>query len=109
MELSYGPRISGLAVDGRELQAGVFNEHEVRAAAGLTMVLGAAAFVYAYSRRSTCRSRSSRPSSSSSSWSGSRFGIQYSPVRFVARWMTSASRPSGLRPSRSASPGRSAS
>jgi hypothetical protein len=30
------------------VKAGVFNEHEVRAAAGLTLALGAVAFVYAY-------------------------------------------------------------
>jgi hypothetical protein len=48
MELSIGQRISGLSADGRELHAAVFNENEVRAAAGLTMVLGAVAFSYAY-------------------------------------------------------------
>jgi hypothetical protein len=46
--LTFGQRISGLAVDGRELQAAVFNENEVRAAAGLTLVIGAAAFSSAY-------------------------------------------------------------
>ena len=44
---SYGQRIEGLSVDGREVHAGVFNENEVRAAAGLTMVIGAVAFVLA--------------------------------------------------------------
>jgi hypothetical protein len=48
MQLSFGQRISGLAADGTELRAAVFNENEVRAAAGLTMVLGAVAFGYAY-------------------------------------------------------------
>ena len=48
MELSFGQRISGLAPDGTELRAAVFNENEVRAAAGLTMVIGAVAFNYAY-------------------------------------------------------------
>ena len=48
MELSFGQRISGLSADGRELHAAVFNENEVRAAAGLTMVLGAVAFSFAY-------------------------------------------------------------
>lgn len=48
MELSFGQRISGLTADGTELHAAVFNETEVRAAAGLTMVLGAVAFGYAY-------------------------------------------------------------
>ena len=47
MELSYGQRISGLTVDGAELQAAVFDEKQVRAAAGLTMALGAVAFGYA--------------------------------------------------------------
>ena len=48
MALTFGQRISGLASDGTELHAPVFDEHEVRAAAGLTMVLGAVAFAYAY-------------------------------------------------------------
>jgi hypothetical protein len=48
MQLTFGDRISGLASDGRELHAAVFNENEVRAAAGLTMVMGAVAFAYAY-------------------------------------------------------------
>ncbi len=34
-------------VDGRELHAAVVNEHQARAAAGITMALGAVAFVYA--------------------------------------------------------------
>ena len=45
---TFGEVISGLTLDGRELHAAVFDEHEVRAAAGLTMVLGAAAFAPAY-------------------------------------------------------------
>jgi hypothetical protein len=48
MGLSFGQRISGLAADGTEVHAAVFDENEVRAAAGLTMVLGAVAFGYAY-------------------------------------------------------------
>jgi Domain of unknown function (DUF4395) len=44
---TYGQVIDGLTHDGRELRAGVFNEHQVRVAAGLTMLLGAVAFVYA--------------------------------------------------------------
>jgi hypothetical protein len=36
------------AADGRELHAAVVDENEVRAAAGLTMVIGAVAFSYAY-------------------------------------------------------------
>ena len=48
MELGLGQRISGLAADGRELHAPVVDENEVRAAAGLTMAIGAVAFGYAY-------------------------------------------------------------
>ena len=33
----YGQRIAGLTVDGKSLQAGVVNENEVRAAAGVTL------------------------------------------------------------------------
>jgi hypothetical protein len=36
-----------IVVDGRELRAAVVNENEARVAAGLTMALGAVAFVYA--------------------------------------------------------------
>lgn len=44
---SFGDVICGLAVDGRPVRAAVFDEHQVRAAAGLTLVLGAVAFAYA--------------------------------------------------------------
>jgi hypothetical protein len=46
--LSFEQRISGLAPDGTELRAAVFDENEVRAAAGLTLVIGAVAFSYAH-------------------------------------------------------------
>jgi hypothetical protein len=48
MSATYGETVVGLAVDGRPILAGVYNEHQVRAAAGVTLVLGALAFVYAY-------------------------------------------------------------
>lgn len=44
---TYGKRVDGLVIDGLPVRAGVFDEREVRAAAGLTLVLGAVAFVYA--------------------------------------------------------------
>jgi len=43
-----GEMIAGLTADGRPVHAAVVNEHEVRAAAGLTLVIGAAAFSQAY-------------------------------------------------------------
>ena len=48
MALDVGQRISGLAPDGTELRAAVFDENAVRAAAGLTLVVGAVAFSFAY-------------------------------------------------------------
>jgi uncharacterized protein DUF4395 len=48
MRFAFGERIAGLTVDGTELHAAVFDENQVRAAAGLTMVLGAVAFGSAY-------------------------------------------------------------
>jgi hypothetical protein len=48
MESRSADRFSGPTVHGRELLAPVVNEREVRAAAGLTMAIGAVAFGYAY-------------------------------------------------------------
>jgi hypothetical protein len=45
---TFGETIEGLLIAGRPLRAGVFDERQVRAAAGLTLVLGGVAFVYAY-------------------------------------------------------------
>ena len=47
MNLTFGETINGLVIAGKPVTAGVFDEREVRAAAGLTLVLGAVAFVYA--------------------------------------------------------------
>ena len=96
-----------LVVDGRVLRAAVVNENQARVAAGLTLALGAVAFDYA------------------------NFDKLFWPIRtvstfffvdFLIRWASSAvpralspagspvaSRRSGCRPSRSGSPGRSAS
>jgi hypothetical protein len=48
MRLAFGDRLSGLTADGRALHAAVFDENAVRAAAGLTMTIGAVAFAFAY-------------------------------------------------------------
>ena len=84
----YGQRVPGLAVDGKELQAGVFNENEVRASAGLTLVIGAVAFCYAYFTHNYI------PLQAVASFFFVEFmirvtaGIQYSPTGIVARAMT---------------------
>jgi hypothetical protein len=48
MYRTYGETIEGLTRAGRPVRAGVFDEREVRAAAGLTLMLGAGAFALAY-------------------------------------------------------------
>ncbi len=48
MTRAAGQSISAVTADGRVLHAPVYDENEVRAAAGLTMVAGAVAFAYAY-------------------------------------------------------------
>jgi Domain of unknown function (DUF4395) len=83
--LGFGQRIPGLMVDGRELRGAVFNEHEVRAAAGITMVVGAVAFSFAYFRHQYI------PLQAVASFFFLEFlirvtvGIQYSPVGVVSR------------------------
>lgn len=88
MELTFGQRISGLTVDGAEVRAAVFDEHEVRAAAGVTMVVGAVAFGYAYFDKEYV------PLEVVTAFFFVEFlirvtiGLRYSPVGVVARAMT---------------------
>lgn len=44
---TFGEHVDGLDVDGTPVRAAVFDERRVRAAAGLTLALGAIAFAYA--------------------------------------------------------------
>ena len=83
--LTFGELIPGLDSHGKELHAAVFNEHEVRAAAGLTMLLGAVAFVYAYFAKLYV------PIQVVTTFFFFEFlirvtvGLKYSPIGFVAR------------------------
>lgn len=45
MQMSFGEQVPGLELDGRAVRGTVFNEQQVRAAAGITLALAAAAFV----------------------------------------------------------------
>jgi hypothetical protein len=88
MELEFGERAPGLTVRGRELHAPVVDERVVRAAAGLTMVIGAVAFSYAYFTKQYI------PLQAAASLFALEFairvtaGIRYSPIGIVARAMT---------------------
>ena len=88
MGLGFGQRIPGVVVEGRELRAAVFNENQVRAAAGITMVLGAVALSIAYFEHQYI------PLQVVASFFFLEFavrltaGIRYSPVGLVAGLMT---------------------
>jgi uncharacterized delta-60 repeat protein len=74
--------------DGSSTRAAVVNEHEVRAAAGLTMAIGAVAFGYAYFAKQYI------PLQAAASLFLAEFlirvtaGLRYSPIGVVARAMT---------------------
>jgi Domain of unknown function (DUF4395) len=88
MELSFGQRISGLAPDGTELQAPVFDENQVRAAAGLTLVIGAVAFSYAYFAHNYVPLQIVTVAFFSEFLARLTLGLRYSPVGMVARALT---------------------
>ena len=86
--MSLGEHISGLTAGGREVRAAVFDEHEVRAAAGLTMALGTAAFVFAYFAKVYLPIQVVTTVFFIEFLVRVVVGFQYSPVRFAVRWMT---------------------
>jgi hypothetical protein len=85
---TYGQLIQGQAPDGRALQAGVFNEHQVRAAAGLTLVLGTVALVYAYFAKVYQPIQIVTTAFFIEFLVRVTAGIQFSPLGVVAGWMT---------------------
>ena len=88
LSIAFGQRISGLTADGRELHAPVFDENQVRAAAGLTMVVGTVAFAYAYFAENYV------PLQVASTLFFVEFlmrlttGLKYSPMGVIARGLT---------------------
>jgi Domain of unknown function (DUF4395) len=88
MELTFGQRISGLMADGTELQAAVFDENQVRAAAGLTMVLGAVAFSYAYFDGQYIPLQAASTLFFVEFLARLTFGLRYSPMGVIARAIT---------------------
>jgi hypothetical protein len=84
----YGQRVQGLSQDGHAVVAGVFDENQVRAAAGLTMVAGAVAFVYAYFAQVYLPIQIVTTLFFVEFVFRVSFGIHKSPLGLVARWMT---------------------
>jgi hypothetical protein len=93
MELTTSQRISGRATNGTGVRAAVFNEHEVRAAAGLTMVLGAVAFSYAYFDQYYLLLRIVTAVLFVEFLARVTVGLRYSPMGAVARALTLAQPP----------------
>jgi hypothetical protein len=85
---TFGEVISGVAADGDELHSAVFNENEVRAAAGLTMVLGAVAFAYAYFAENYLPLQAVTTLFFVEFLIRVTTGLRYSPMGLIARWMT---------------------
>lgn len=84
----YGQTITRIQPNGQPLRAGVFNENQVRAAAGLTLALGAVAFAYAalgkvYGPIQTVTTLFFVEFLIRVTW-----GITRSPLGMVAGWMT---------------------
>ena len=88
MELRFGQQAAGLVVDGRELRAAVFNENEVRTAAGVTLVIGAVAFSYAYFEQQYLPLQVVSMVFLVEFVLRTTLGIRYSPVGVLARWLT---------------------
>jgi len=86
--LTFGEVISASDADGRELRSAVFDEQQVRAAAGLTMVLGTVAFVFAYFDANYVPLRVVTTLFFVEFAIRVTTGLKYSPMGVVARWMT---------------------
>jgi uncharacterized protein DUF4395 len=88
MELSFGQSISGLTVDGAEVHAAVFDENQVRAAAGITLVVGAVAFSFAYFDKQYIPLQVASTLFFVEFLARLTVGLRYSPVGVIARAMT---------------------
>jgi len=84
---SYGEVIQGLSNDGGAVRSAVFNEHEVRAAAGLTMAAGAVAFVYANFEKEFLPIRIVSTFFLVEFLIRVTAGLKYSPTGIVAHWL----------------------
>jgi hypothetical protein len=75
-------------VNGKELHAAVVNEHQVRAAAGLTMALGAVAFAYANFDKLFWPIRAVSAFFFVDFLLRVTAGLAHSPIGLVAGWLT---------------------
>jgi Domain of unknown function (DUF4395) len=90
MAITFGTHMPGLIVNGKALRAPVFNEREVRAAAGLTLVIGAIAFAFAYFDKQYIPLQVASTVFFVEFLLRVTLGIRYSPVGVLARAMTAS-------------------
>jgi hypothetical protein len=93
MEIRTSQRMSRPTPHGAEMRAAVFNENEVRAAAGLTMVIGAVAFSYAYLDHDYIPLRIATTLFLAEFLIRLTMGLRYSPMGAVAHMLTIAHPP----------------
>jgi hypothetical protein len=92
-ERPFGEVMHGLTHEGTEVRAGVFNENQVRAAAGVTMALGTVALVYAYFAKFYVPIQVVTTVFFVDFLIRVTAGISQSPTGLVARWMTQREAP----------------
>ncbi len=93
MSPTYGETVAGLAIDGKPILAGVCNEHQVRAAAGVTLALGALAFVHAYFAKEYLPIQVVTVFFFAEFLVRVTVGLRYSPVGMLAKLLAARQRP----------------
>lgn len=89
----YGQAVTHIQANGLPLQAGAFDENQVRAAAGLTLALGAVAFAYAYLGKAYLPIQAVTTLFFVEFLIRVTMGITRSPLGSVAGWMTRRNTP----------------
>lgn len=84
----YGQTITHIRPDGQPLQAGAFEENQVRAAAGLTLALGAVALAYAFLGKIYLPIQTVTTLFFVEFLIRVTWGITRSPLGLIAGWMT---------------------
>jgi hypothetical protein len=93
MKESFDQYIAGVATEVTNRHGAVVNENEARAAAGVTMVLGAVAFSYAYFSRQYIPLQIVATLFFLEFLTRVLVGLRYSPIGVLARAMTSSQQP----------------
>jgi hypothetical protein len=93
MSAIYGETVSGLSIDGKPIRAGVYDENQVRAAAGVTLALGAFAFVHAYFAKEYLPIQAVTVFFFVEFLVRVAVGLRYSPVGVVAKRLVARRRP----------------